>query len=140
LKETKKELDTLIQSKQSEYLTIELGHDPKDVEATERMIRKKNYDKDALKKKIKIPPLHHSQIAEVLETQKGKEELMDLVRKLNDQLKQTNKELNILIQSKQSEFSTTSITTIPIVTTTFPSTLVASLAPTSSPAIALLVS
>ena len=114
-----------------------MGHDPKDVKATERLIKKKNDDIAALKKQLKIPPLHHPQTIEVIETQKGQEELMDLVLKLNDQLKETEKELDTLIQSKQSELATTSTTAIPTVTTIVPSTLVASLAPTTPPATAL---
>lgn len=81
--------DTRIKSLQD--LIIELGHDPKDVKAMERLIKKKNDDIDALKKQLKIPPLHHPQTTEVLETQKGQEELMDLVLKPNDQLKETEK-------------------------------------------------
>jgi hypothetical protein len=75
-----------------EDLVIELGHDPKDVKAAEQLIKKKNDDIAALKKQLKIPPLHHPQTAEVIEKQK-EEELMDLVLKLNDQLKETEKEL-----------------------------------------------
>jgi len=52
------------------------------VKATEKIIKKKNDDIVALKKKLKIPPLHHPQIAEVLENQE--EELMDLLLKLNE--------------------------------------------------------
>jgi len=102
---------------------IELGHDPKDVKATE--------------KQLKIPQLHHPQTKEVLEAQQGHEELMELVLKLNGQLKETEKELDTLIQSKQSDLATTSRTIIPTVSTMVPSTLVASLAPTAPPTIAL---
>ena len=87
--------DTRIKS--LEDLIIELGHDPKDVKATEKLIKKKNADIAALKKQLKIPPFHHPQTTEVPETQKGQEELIDLVLKLNDQLKETEKELDTLI-------------------------------------------
>lgn len=40
-------------------LIIELGHDPKDVKAIENLIKKKNDEIAALKKQLKIPPLHH---------------------------------------------------------------------------------
>lgn len=56
---------------------------------------------------------------------------MDLVLKLNDQLKEIEKELDTLIQSKHSELATTSIAAIPTATTTVPSTLAASLVPTA---------
>ena len=73
--------DTRIKS--LEDLVIEWGHDPKDVKATEKLIKNKNNDIAALKEQLKIPPIHHPQIVEVLETQK-EEDLMDLVLKLNE--------------------------------------------------------
>ena len=89
-----------------------------------------------MKKQLKIPPLHHPQTAEVLETWK-EEELIDLVLKLNDQLKETEKELDNLIQSRQNELATTPQTVIPTVSKAVPSTLAASLAPTVPPATAM---
>ena len=56
-----------------------------------------------------MPHLQHPQTKEVLESQTNHEEMMDLVLQLND----------------------APATVIPIVTTTVPSTLVASLAPTA---------
>ena len=81
-----------------------------------------------MKKQLKITQPHHPQTMEVLEAQKGHEELMDLVLKLNDQLKAIEKELDTLIQSKQSDLATTSTTAIPTVTIAVPSTMAASLA------------
>lgn len=121
-----------------EDLFIELGHDLKDVKVAEQLIKKKNDDIAALKKQLKIPPLYHPQTAEVLEKQK-EEELMDLVLKSNDQLKESEKELENLIQSKQSELATTPQTVIPTVSTSVTSTLATSLAPTIPTVIALLV-
>ena len=86
-------------------LVIELGHDPKDVKAGEKLIKEKKDDIVALKKQLKIPPLHHPQTTEVLEKQK-EEELMDMVLKLNDKFKETEKELENVIQSKQIEPTT----------------------------------
>lgn len=57
------------------------------------------------------------------------EELMELVLKINDQLRETEKELDSLIQLKKTDIGTTLVNVIPTVTTTIPSTLVASLAP-----------
>ena len=56
---------------------------------------------------------------------------MDLVLKLNEQLKETKKELDSLIQLKQTDIASTSASVIPTVSTTVPSTLAASLAPTA---------
>jgi len=67
-----------------EDLIIELGHDLKDIKATKPLIKKKNYDIDALKKQLKIPQLQHPQTIEVIENQTKHEDLMDLVLKLND--------------------------------------------------------
>ena len=121
--------DTIVMS--LEDLVIELGHDPKDIKATEHLIKKKNNDIIALKNKLKIPQLQHPQTLEVLENQTRHEELMDLVLKLNDQLRETEKELYTLIQLKQSDISTTFANAIPTVSTTVPSTFAASLAPTA---------
>jgi len=55
---------------------------------------------------------------------------MDLVLKLNDQLKETKKEFDNLMQSKQSEMASTPQTVIPTVSIVVPSTLASSLAPT----------
>lgn len=56
---------------------------------------------------------------------------MDLVLQLNDQLKEMEKELNSLIQVKQASMETTPTNVIPTVTTAVPSTLAASLPPTT---------
>lgn len=55
---------------------------------------------------------------------------MDLVLKLNEQLKETEKELDNLIQSKQSELATTPQNVIPTMSIEMPSTLAVALAPT----------
>lgn len=126
--------DTRVKS--LEDLIIELSHYPKDVKSDEKLIKKKNDDIAALKKQLKIPPVHHPQTIEVLETRNLKD-LMDLVLKLNDQLKEIEKYLDKLIQSRQSELATTPQTVIPTVPTAVSSTLVASLVPTVPPVIAL---
>ena len=58
---------------------------------------------------------------------------MDLVVQLNDQLREIEKELDSLIQLKQSDIATTSTNVIPTVSIVVPSTLAASLAPTAPP-------
>ena len=79
---------------------IESGDDPKDIKSTKQLIKKNNDDIAALKKKLMIPQLQHPQTQEVLENQTRHEVLMDLVLKLNDQLRETEKELDTLIQLK----------------------------------------
>lgn len=56
-KPSSNEKDTRIKS--LEDLIIKLGHDPKEVKATENLIKKKNYDIVSLRKQLKILPLHH---------------------------------------------------------------------------------
>jgi len=51
-------------------LTIELGHDPKDVKVAKMIIKKKNDNIASLKNQLKIPHFHHPQTTKVLETQK----------------------------------------------------------------------
>jgi len=56
---------------------------------------------------------------------------MGFVLKLNDQLRETKKELKTLIQLKLSDIATTSTNVIPTISTIVPSTLAASLALTA---------
>lgn len=128
--------DNMIKS--LEDLVIELGHDPNDIKATEKLIQKKNGDIDAVKKQLKLPHLEYPQTKEVLECQTHQEEMMDLVLQLNDQLKEMEKELDNLIQLKQASLETAPATVIPTVTIVVPSTLAASLAPTTPMATTLL--
>ena len=72
---------------------------------------------------MKIPLLQHPQTLEVIDNQTRHEDLMDLVLKLNDQLKETEKELDALIQLKQEDVATYSTNVIPTVSTVVPSTL-----------------
>jgi len=106
-----------------------MRHDPKYIKATEELIKQKNKDITSLKKQLKIPSLHHPQTQEVLQSQTQHEDLMDLVLKLNDQLRSTEKELDALIQLKQGELGSTPATAIPTVTVVVPSTLAVTLAP-----------
>lgn len=126
--------DTRIKS--LKYLVIELGHNPKDVKAVESLIKKNNEDIVALRKQLKLPPLIHPQTAEVIEKQ-NEEELMDLVLKLNEQLKETEQELEKPLQSKHGESTILPQTIVPIVSTTIPSTIGAALAPNVPLTIAL---
>lgn len=76
-----------------EDLVIELGHYPKDIKASEQLIKKKSDDITTLKKQLKIPQLQDPQTQEVLESQNKHEELMELVPKLNDQLREIKTQL-----------------------------------------------
>ena len=86
---------------------------------------------------MKIPQLQHPQTLEVVESQTRHEELMDLFLKLDDQLRETEKELDDLIQLKQSDLDTTYKDVIPTVSIAIPSILAASLTPITPPATTL---
>lgn len=109
--------------KSLEGLVIELGHDPNDIKASAKLIKKKNEDITTIKKQLKLPHLKHPQTKEVLESQTHQEEMMDLVLQLNDQLKEMEKELDSLIQLKQASLEISHTTIIPTIMTTVPSTL-----------------
>jgi len=89
--------DNIIKS--LEELIIGLGHTQKDVRVVEALLKKKNEDITALRKQLKLPPLMHPQTAEVIE-KKSKEEFMDLVLKLNEQLKETEQGLEKSLKTK----------------------------------------
>lgn len=91
--------------KSLEDFIIELGHNPYDIKAAENLINKNNEDIAALRKKLKLPPLIQPQTTEVIE-KKNEAELMDLVLKLNEQLKETEQELEKTLQRRQSESTT----------------------------------
>ena len=117
--------------KSLEDLVIKLGHDPNDIKVAGKLIKKKNEDITSLKKQLKLPHLEQPQKKEVLESKTNHEEMMDLVLQLNYQLKEMEKELNILIQVKQASLENAPAIVIPIVTIAIPSTLATSFAPTT---------
>ena len=111
-----------------EEIIIGLGHDPKDVKATEALIKNKDEDIIALRKQLKLPPSTHPQTAEIIK-KKSEEELMDLLLKLNERLNETEQELEKALKDKQGESTSQPPNLIPIVSTAVPSTLGAALAP-----------
>lgn len=114
--------------KSLEDLIIGLSHNPKDVKAAEALIKKKNEDIAALRKKLKFSPLMHPHIAEVIE-KKNEEELMDLVLKLNEQLNEIEQELEKTLQSRKSESTSQPQNVVPMVSTAVPSILAISITP-----------
>lgn len=55
--------------KSMEDLVIELGYNPSDVKATEKLIKKKSEDIATLKKQLKLPHSEHPQTKKVLKIQ-----------------------------------------------------------------------
>lgn len=105
-----------------------MGLNPKDVKAAEALIKKKNEDIVALRKQLKLPPMMHPQTAEVIE-KKAEEELMDLILKLNEQLKDTEQKLEKSLKGRHSESTSQPQNVVPVVSTTVRSTLATALAP-----------
>ena len=71
-----------------EYLVIETGVDPSNIEVSKTLIRKKNEDIVALRKQLKLPQSEHPQAKEILQQQKEKDETMQLVLKMTTQIKE----------------------------------------------------
>lgn len=98
-KASSQDKDNMIKS--MEYLVIELGHDPIDIKAAEKLIKQKKEDIVALRKQLNHPHSEHPHIKQVLEIQTHHKEMMDLVLQLNDQLKEMEKELDNLKQLRK---------------------------------------
>ena len=98
------------------------------MKVVEALIKKKDEDIAALRKQLKLPPSRHPQTAEVIQ-KKSKEEVVDFVLKLNEQLKDIEQELEKSLKSRQSESTTQPQNVIPMVSTAIPSTLATALAP-----------
>ena len=69
------------------------------MKAAEALIKKKDEDIAALREQLKFPPSRHPQTAEIIQ-QRSEEELMDLVLKLNEQLKETEQALEKSLKDK----------------------------------------
>ena len=64
--------------KSLEEIIIDLGHDPSDPKGVKALMKKKDDDLNALKKRLKLQPTEHPQIAE-LQKQKQVEDQLDLL-------------------------------------------------------------
>ena len=84
-----------------EEIIIGLGHNPKDVKGIEDLIKKKDDDIAALRKQLKLPASRHPQTKQVIK-KNYEEEMMELLLRLNEQLTETEKELEQALKDKQS--------------------------------------
>jgi len=82
-----------------EEIIIGLGHNPKDVKGIEALIKKKDDDIAALRKQLKLPASRHPQTEEMIK-KNSEEEMMGLLLKLNEQLNETEKELEQALKNK----------------------------------------
>ena len=65
--------------KSLEELVLQVGYDPANVKAAELLVKKKNEDIAALRKQIKMPSSEHTQTKEIIEGQKEKYDMMNLI-------------------------------------------------------------
>ena len=68
-----------IRIKSLEELVIEVGYDPQNIKDAKELIKKKNVDIAALRKKLKFPPTEHPQAKEILQESNEKDEMMSLI-------------------------------------------------------------
>lgn len=114
-----------------EEIIVELGHDPKDAKGIKALIKKKEEDIAALRKKLKLPVTMHPQTTELAQ-EKAEEDVMDLLMRMNQRLIQTEQELKKSLQTKQGESTSQPPQTAPIIVST-PPTDTAVIPPTKPP-------
>ena len=109
-----------------EDLVIKLGYDPANVNAAEELIKKKNADIAALRKKLKLPATEDPLAKEISEIEVEKEDMLKLVLEQSTQLKQMETKMEKWIKESKkpvkqvSPFESHPMTVIPtsIVATT----------------------
>ena len=86
-----------------EELVLKIGYDPSNVTAVEEMLKKKNFDIEYLRKKLKLPPTKDAQTKEIAETEVEKDEMLKLIMEQNAQLKEMEAELEKLVKEKEHQ-------------------------------------
>jgi hypothetical protein len=84
-----------------EELVLKIGYDPANVQAAEEMIKKKNADIAALRKRLKLPPTEDPQTKEIAEREGEKDEMMRLLMEQNAQLREMEDEMEKLLKEKE---------------------------------------
>jgi len=74
--------------KSLEEIIIKLGHDPKDAKGIKALMKKKEEDIVALRKKLELPIIMHPQTTEVVQ-EKAEEDMMDSLMRMNQRLSET---------------------------------------------------
>jgi len=88
--------------KSLEEIIIELGHDPNDHKGVQALMKKKDEDIAALRKKIKLPPTLHPQ-TEGVSQQKKDQDVVALLLALHKRLVETEGALEETLKKKQAE-------------------------------------
>ena len=78
--------------KSLEDIIIDLGHDPSDPKGVKALMKKKDDDLNALKKRLKLQPTKHPQTAE-LQKQKQVDDQLDLIMQQDQRIRDLEKEL-----------------------------------------------
>lgn len=112
-----------------EYLVLQIGYDPTNIKVAEPLVKKKNEDIAASRKQLKLPQSEHPQTKEVLQEQKEKDEMMNLILQLAAQIKEMEVQMDQLVQEKETVKEPVIPTVIPVITAAVPSTLGEKLAP-----------
>lgn len=83
--------------KSLEDLVVIIGYDPSDVKFGEEIIKKKEMDIEALKKRLKMPIKHDTLTKEIEEAESHKAEMMKLIIEKSIQIKQMEVEMEKMI-------------------------------------------
>jgi len=114
-----------------EEIIVDLEHDPKDPKGVRALIKKKDDDIAALKKRLRLLPTQHPQTRELQKEKEAKDRL-DLMMKLNQRVIDLEGELERALQGKQGESTSQLPQTVPIVVSIPPAQ--AALTPPTVPA------
>ena len=82
-----------------EDIIVDMGHDPNDPTGVKALMKKKDDDLKALKKRLKLPPTEHPQTTE-LQEQKKMEDQLDLLLQQDQRIRELEKQLEGALQDK----------------------------------------
>lgn len=77
-----------------------LGGDPKYAASVQDLIKSKDLDIQALKKRLKIPNLEHVQTPELQVVQQEKEQLLAIMSEMNRKMENYEKQIEVLTKER----------------------------------------
>jgi len=95
-----------------EEIIVDLGHDPKDPKSVRALMKKKDDDIAALRKRLRLPPTEHPQTEE-LQKEREAEDQLDLMMKLNQRVIDLEGDLEKALQSRREESASWPSQTVP---------------------------
>jgi hypothetical protein len=84
-----------------EEMVLKIGYDPSNVKAAKDLIKRKNADIASLRKQLKISTTEDPHAKEMAETEGHKEEMLKLIMEQNDQIKEMEAEMEMLVKEKE---------------------------------------